>query len=85
MGFHLSNLFCRFKRTVFGCFFFSKFPESPQKLENHLCDIEVYYTVSITILGHWRRGPKQELRYIYIYICFFLFFFEVKPTSSSNT
>lgn len=33
MGFHLSNLFCRFKRTGFFLFvfFFSKFPESPQK------------------------------------------------------
>ena len=48
MGFHLSNLFCRFKRTVclFVCLFvFSKFPESPQKQEN-LCDIEVYYSLN---------------------------------------
>lgn len=37
MGFHLSNLFCSFKRTGFFCLFvlfvvvFLKFPESPQK------------------------------------------------------
>ena len=79
MGFHLSNLFCRFKRTgfFFVCFFclfclfvcfFLKVSGIATK-NRKTCVILKYTTVSITILGHWRRGPKRELRY-FIYFLF---------------
>ena len=74
MGFHLSNLFCRFKRTgffclfFFVCFFFLKVSGIATK-NRKTCVILKYSTVSITILGHWRRGPKRELRY-FIYFVF---------------
>ena len=79
MGFHLSNLFCRFKRTGFFClfflfvlfvflFFFLKVSGIATK-NRKTCVILKYSTVSITILGHWRRGPKRELRY-FIYFVF---------------
>ena len=69
MGFHLSNLFCRFKRTV--CLFvFSKFPELPQKQEN-LCDIEVYYSLNhdIGTLASWSQKRT---------VIFYLFSFSLK-------
>lgn len=70
MGFHLSNLFCRFKRTGFFLFFFFFLKVSGIATKNRkTCVILKYTTVSITILGHWRRGPKRELRY-FIYFLF---------------
>ena len=71
MGFHLSNLFCRFKRTVclFVCLF-SEFLESPQKQEN-LCDIEVYYSLNhdIGTLASWSQKRTA---------IFYLFSFSLK-------
>jgi len=73
MGFHLSNLFCTFKRTVFFFFFFVVvcfFQSFRNRHKNRkTCVISKYTTVSITLLGHWRRGPKRELRY-FIYFLF---------------
>ena len=46
MGFHLSNLFCRFKRTGFFLFvFFSQSFRNRHKKQENLCDIEVYYSL----------------------------------------
>ena len=76
MGFHLSNLLCRFKRTVFfivvvvvAFFFFSQSFRNRLKKQENLCDIEVYYSHDIGTLTSWSQKRTA---------IFYLFSFSLK-------
>ena len=72
MGFHLSNLFCRFKRTgfflfvFFVCFFFSQSFRNRHKKQENLCDIEVYYSLDhdIGTLASWSQ-KRTAILYLF--------------------
>lgn len=68
MGFHLSNLFCRFKRTGFFLFvfFFSQSFRNRHKKQENLCDIEVYYSLDhdIGTLASWSQ-KRTAILYLF--------------------
>ena len=67
MGFHLSNLFCRFKRTGFFClFFFSQSFRNRHKKQENLCDIEVFYSLDhdIGTLASWSQ-KRTAILYLF--------------------
>ena len=70
MGFHLSNLFCRFKRTGFFClfFFFSQSFRNRHKKQENLCDIEVFYSLDhdIGTLASWSQ-KRTAILYLFCF------------------
>ena len=77
MGFHLSNLFCRFKRTGFFCLFFlfvlfvcfvffSQSFRNRHKKQENLCDIEVFYSLDhdIGTLASWSQ-KRTAILYLF--------------------